>query len=90
MNLDPLSWLMIEPGWKVVDADGNEIGRVEEIEGDTNADIFNGLLISTGLFSGSRYVPAEQVGKITEGHVHLLLTGDRVKQLTDESAPGAR
>jgi hypothetical protein len=87
---DPLSWLMIEPGWKVVDAEGNEIGRVEEIEGDQNADIFNGLLISTGHFSGSRYVPAEQVGKITEEHVHLLLTGERVKQLTDESAPGAR
>ncbi|MDQ2969040.1 MAG: DUF2171 domain-containing protein [Actinomycetota bacterium] len=87
---DPISWLMIEPGWKVVDADGSEIGRVEEIEGDTNADIFNGLLISTGLLSGSSYVPAEQVGKITEGHVHLFLTGDRVKQLTDEAAPGAR
>jgi hypothetical protein len=87
---NPVSWFMVEPGWKVVDADGNEIGRVEEVEGDTNADIFNGLRISTGLFSGSRYVPAEQVGRITDGRVHVLLTRDQAKQLTDDAAPGGR
>ncbi|MDX6408406.1 MAG: hypothetical protein QOE13_1477 [Gaiellaceae bacterium] len=87
---DPLAWIMIEPGWKVSDAGGDEVGRVEEVEGDTSADIFNGLLISTGLFSGSRYVPSEQIGAITEGRVHLLLTGDEVKQLTDDSFPHGR
>ena len=87
---DPVAWIMIEPGWKVVDAEGNEIGRVEEVEGDPNADIFNGLLISTGLLSGHRYVPAEQVGLISEGHVQLRLTRDQVKQLTNEAAPQRR
>jgi hypothetical protein len=87
---DPVAWIMIEPGWKVVDAEGNEIGRVEEVEGDPNADIFNGLLISTGLLSGHRYVPAEQVGLITEGRVQLRLTRDQVKQLTHEAAPQRR
>ena len=87
---DPVAWIMIEPGWKVVDAEGNEIGRVEEVEGDPNADIFNGLLISTGLLSGHRYVPAEQVGLISEGRVQLRLTRDQVKQLTNEAAPQRR
>jgi uncharacterized protein YrrD len=85
---DPVAWLMIEPGLKVVDADDNQVGHVEEVVGDQNADIFSGLLISTGLFSGHRFVPAEQVGLITEEDVHLRLTSDQVKQLTDKTAPG--
>jgi uncharacterized protein YrrD len=85
---DPVAWLMIEPGWKVVDSDDNHVGHVEEVVGDPNADIFSGLLISTGLFSGQRFVPAEQVGLITDEHVHLRLSGDQVKQLTDDAAPG--
>ena len=84
---DPVSWLVIEPRWKVHDAEGNHVGHVEEVVGDTNADIFNGLLISTGLFQGKRYVPAEQIGQITEELVHLTLTGDQVKQLSDETGP---
>jgi uncharacterized protein YrrD len=84
---DPVAWLMIEPGWKVVDGDHDHVGHVEEVVGDPNADIFSGLLISTGLFSGHRFVPADQVGAIVEGHVHLRLTSDQVKQLT-ETGPG--
>lgn len=86
---DPVSWLLIEPGWKVVDSGGNDVGHVEEVEGDSNADIFSGLLISTGLLSGKRYVPAEQVGLITEGGVHLTLNRDEVKRLRDAGPPGA-
>jgi hypothetical protein len=89
-NGDPVSWFLIEPGWKVLDSDGNDVGRVEEIEGDTNADIFNGLIISTGLLTGSRYVPAEQVGEITDGRVRLLLTAEQVKQLPGEAHPSGR
>jgi hypothetical protein len=89
---DPVSWLVIEPGWNVVDADGNHVGRVEEVVGDTGADIFNGLLISTGLFGGKRYVPGEQIGLITDGHVRLKLTGEQVKHLKEEESgpPGPR
>lgn len=84
---DPVSWLVIEPGWKVNDSEGNDVGPVEEVVGDSNADIFNGLLISAGLFHGKRYVPAEQIGLITEGLVRLTLTGDQVKRLSDETGP---
>jgi hypothetical protein len=84
---DPASWLVVEPGWHVVDSDGNEVGRVEQVVGDPNADIFSGLLISTGLFTGHRYVPSENVGAIEEGRVHLLLGGDAIKQLSAETGP---
>src|SRR3954469_8696502 len=78
---DPVSWLVIEPGWKVLDANGDEVGRVEEVVGDTGVDIFNGLSISTGLLAGARYVPAGVVGSVTERAVPPPLSGDEVERL---------
>jgi hypothetical protein len=88
---DPVSWLVIEPDWKVVDSNGTELGRVEEVLGDSNADIFDGLLISSGLFSRPRYVPSEYVGEIVEGTVHLNIDRGTVEQLAEskESPAGA-
>jgi hypothetical protein len=62
---------MIEPGWEVVDAAGEQIGTVEEVEGDPDSDIFNGLRVATGLLGKADYVPAERVGEISEGTVRL-------------------
>jgi hypothetical protein len=80
---DPVSWLVVEPGWKVVAADGEEIGQVEEFVGDANEDIFNGLAISTGLLGKPKYVPAERVAEIVEGEVRLDLPADAVEHLDD-------
>src|SRR3954469_9753623 len=78
---DPVSWFLIEPGWKVADAQGQEVGSVDEVGGDSNAHIFNGLSISTSFLGKPRYVPSEQVGTITEGRVQLKLTKDQVAHL---------
>ena len=80
---DPVSWLLIEPGWTVVARDGTEVGKVEEIVGDTGKDIFNGLAISTGLLGKPKYVPAERVRGITEGRVELGLSADDVEALDE-------
>jgi hypothetical protein len=80
---EPLSWLVIEPGWSVVGAEGTEVGRIEEIVGDTGKDIFNGLSVSTGLLSRPKYVPAERVRRITDGRVELDLPADAIDQLDD-------
>jgi len=58
---DPVSWLMIERGWEVVDRDGKRVGRVEETIGDSSVDIFDGLSIETSFLGRPRYVPAEQM-----------------------------
>ena len=79
--LDPVSWLLIERGWKVVGPDGEEAGRVDEVIGDKNADIFNGLSVSEGLFKGRRYVPAERVTGIYEGLIEVDLTAEQVDAL---------
>jgi hypothetical protein len=84
---DPVSWFLIEPGWKVLDSDNEEVGYVEEVVGDSNADIFNGLAIGRGLFSGKRYVAAEQVAAITDGFVTLALTREEVDGLDQFDEP---
>jgi len=73
---DPVSWMVIERGWSVVDAEGNNLGRVDEVLGDEEADIFNGLQILTGTIAKSMYVPAESVGEIVEGSVQLRVAKD--------------
>lgn len=68
---DPVSWLLIEPGWEVVGRDGESLGKVHEVVGDPDRDIFDGLRVTAGLLGESRYVPAEEVGPITVGRVQL-------------------
>jgi hypothetical protein len=84
---DPVSWFMIRPGWKVVAADGSEVGAVDEVAGDDGHDIFDGLAIATSAFGKPRYVPSEQVGQIFEGEVHLLLTRDQADALGEYLEP---
>jgi hypothetical protein len=84
---DPVAWTMIESGWNVVASDGADVGHVDEVTGDSTADIFNGLAISSGPLGKPRYVPAEQVARIVEGRVELALTNDEVKRLGTYDEP---
>jgi hypothetical protein len=84
---DPVAWTMIESGWNVVASDGADVGHVDEVTGDSTADIFNGLAISSGPLGKPRYVPAEQVARIVEGRVELALTSDEVKRLGTYDEP---
>jgi hypothetical protein len=84
---DPVSWLVIEPGWTVVAVDGTEVGKVEEVVGDIGEDIFNGLTISTGLLGPPKYVPAEVVGPITEGRVQLDISHAAIDELEHHEPP---
>jgi hypothetical protein len=87
MSNDPVSWFVIEPGWKVVDAQGEDVGSVDEVVGDSSDDIFNGLSISTSLLGRPHYVPSEQVGTITPGRVELKLTKDQIEHLGEFEEP---
>jgi hypothetical protein len=70
---DPVSWLLIEPGWRVERADGTEVGRVLEVTGDSTHDIFDGLAVSGSAFGTPKYVASEKVAAIVEGAVRLSL-----------------
>ena len=84
---DPVSWLLIEPGWHVVDAGGSAIGKVEAVTGDSNADIFDGLAVATEMLARPKYVPAEQVGTITDGTVQLTLERSAFDALGEYEEP---
>ena len=77
---DPVSWLQIAQGWNVVTADGAAIGTVAQVEGDKQADIFDGLAISK---DGEHifYVPGEQVGAIYPGEVNLKISSAEAAKL---------
>ena len=77
---DPVAWTIVEPGWRVLDADGNEVGKVNEVAGDLDADIFDGLLVGDGgtVLTRSKYVPSEEVAGIFEGEV-VLAPGARLR-----------
>lgn len=82
---EPVSWLLIEPGWEVVDANGKTVGPVEDVVADQ--DIFSGLVVATGLLKRPRFVPAERVAEISEGRVRLELRGDEIDRLEDYQPP---
>ena len=71
----------MEPGWEVVDSAGESVGKIDEVLGDKNRDIFDGLAVSTGLVGKPKYVPAERVGEIREDRVQLELSADEVERL---------
>ncbi len=76
---DPVSWLQIEQGWRVVSADGEELGTVAQVAGSPHDDIFDGLAVDRG--AGIVYAPGEQVGAITLGTVTLKLSAEQAAAL---------
>jgi hypothetical protein len=87
---DPVAWVMIERGWRVIDAEGDEVGRVDEVTGDENVDIFDGLTIKQGVLSRDKYVPSEHVGAIYDGEVHVSLTKEQVEALQEYEEPAVQ
>jgi hypothetical protein len=85
----PVSWFVVRKGWSVHARDGSQIGRVEEVVGEKEEDIFNGLVIATGFFT-ARYVPSERVREITDGRVDLDLGPDEVDALPDKPSTAPR
>ena len=70
---DPVSWLQIQQGWSVLTSDGTSVGTVAQVEGDKQADIFDGLAVESGEPKQVRYVAGEQVGAIFPGEVTLKI-----------------
>jgi hypothetical protein len=85
---DPVSWMVVERGWSVVANDGSEVGKVDQVLGDTEADIFDGLAVGAGtVLDRLLYVPSEKVGTIEEGTVHLGIDSDAYRRLAPYEPP---
>jgi uncharacterized protein YrrD len=84
----PVSWLLVEPGWSVLGADGSRIGTVEEVLGDEERDIFSGLAVATGMLGKPRFVPAERVTTIEPERVATDVHPNEV-DLLEQREPGS-
>ena len=85
-----VAWKAIEEGAALVSAEGEEVGRVDEIAGDSTADIFNGLVVSLGVLGAPRFVPAESVTAIWPDRVEVELTASAIRALPEYEEPQAQ
>jgi hypothetical protein len=65
----------MERGWRVRDPQGRDVGKVVEVRGDVEADIFDGITVKRGLLGKAEYVPADGIAGIFVGEVVLAGAG---------------
>jgi PRC-barrel domain len=82
-----VSWKALEQDATVVTSDGDESGRVVEIVGDPDADIFNGLVVSLGVLDKNRHLPAERVQAIWPKRIEVESTLEELKALPPYEEP---
>jgi uncharacterized protein YrrD len=83
---DPTSYLELEGGVPVFSADGKQIGAVEHVLADADADIFDGLVIDTRLGPGGhRFIDATQVEGLYARGAVLTLTAAQSEALPEPS-----
>ena len=81
MSDQPISWMTLSKGTRVIASDGEEIGKVETVVADLEKDIFSGIAIAAGLFDKDRFVPADLVSTMTEDEVRVSLSSQEVESL---------
>jgi hypothetical protein len=82
----PIAYTALREGVPVFDPHGHEIGVVEEVVGDLQADIFDGLLIHTEPLPGRHvFAAAGQIAELHERGVLLSVGRDALRD-----PPGTR
>jgi hypothetical protein len=84
-----VSWKAIERDATLSSSDGQEVGKVIEVAGDPEADIFNGLVVSLGRLDANRYVPAERVTAIWPRRVEVAATAAELERAPEYQEPVA-
>jgi uncharacterized protein YrrD len=84
---NPISYLVLADGTPVVASDGQEVGRVEHVLADPDADVFDGVIVDMrGGPGGHRFADADQVDAIYERGVVLSVDADAARALPEPSA----
>jgi sporulation protein YlmC with PRC-barrel domain len=83
------SYLEMEPGMPVIDALGEQIGRVQEVLVDEGSGIFVGLAVSDeSLLGGTTWrVPGELVERLHDGVITITATRDELVEYTPPTHP---
>jgi hypothetical protein len=75
-----VSWKAIEAGASVITPDGTK-ATISRVVGDTDADVFTGLAVKTGVLHAERLVPSERVLAIYPDRVEVDLNGSELESL---------
>jgi hypothetical protein len=81
----PVSWRAVPEDVAVRSADGANVGKVYDLLGSKEEDIFHGVVVE--LREGGRrvFVAADDVGLLTGTHVDVTLTAAEVESLPAHS-----
>jgi len=84
----PVAWTALDEDAVVVAADGSEVGRVVEVAGDEEADIFDGLVVKHSRFDVNRYVAAELDYLLRDSDARAIVYDTRFTPTLAEVADG--
>ena len=83
----PVAWLAIDAGAPVYDPEDDKIGVVESIVGDTEAGIFDGVIVHTRPLPGHhRFADLDQIEGLYERGVRLNVGRDELHVPPSEEA----
>jgi len=89
-SAEPASYLTLREGTPVLASNGQQIGVVEHVLFDAEADIFEGIVIDIKRGpGGKRFVDAPEVATITTAAVTLTLSEREAEQLHEPTANAA-
>jgi len=81
---NPASYLVLADGTAVVTSDGREVGRVEHVLADADADVFDGVIVDLRAGPGGhRFADASQVEAIYEHGVVLAMSAEAAERLPE-------
>jgi hypothetical protein len=81
---DPASYLVLAEGTPVLASGGEEVGRVEHVLADADADVFDGVIVDLRAGPGGhRFADADQVEAIYERGLVLKLDAAAAEALPD-------
>ena len=72
----------------VLGTDG-ELGKVSEVVADVSVDVFRGIVLEHGLFSGMHgFIPADKVLRVEQNQVHVGLSKAEANDLPAPTSGG--
>jgi uncharacterized protein YrrD len=74
MTDNPISYMALPKGARIVASDGEELGRVTEVIADNERDIFSGVTFKHGILGHELFLPAQLIDRMTEDEVTLGVT----------------
>ena len=78
----PIAWTAIAPNTPVASADGQLIGKIVDVLGSREEDVFHGIVVEIG---GHRHaVSSGDVASLGTARIETTLTADELRALPDD------